>query len=198
MKQALAKVTSEILPQNSHEWIEVCKNPQVTYKALRNVKTIDDALDSGTPSLALIKREKGEDYAEAFIKAWLVDLQMSINVKNKLNESMINQLAEVILDEFWYLNLAGIKTFFYGAKTGRYLVSKDNPMGEYFETLSIPKVLGMLRKFSDEWFQIAEWRSESDHHYNKQSSNNFRIAPRTKDLLNDNERAIINGDNKDA
>lgn len=174
-------ITGETLPVNFKSWMECLSTPVKAYNSLREVKTIEDALMVKTPSLAAIRKANGVEYADAYIKAWVIDLQNSLNLKHKLNETMLNMLSGMILDEFWGLTIADIKNVLYGAKMGLY--------GEFYESISIPKVIGWFREYFDQRFEVAESFTLSEHYHQKRVEGDFR--ERTKDLLTDAEKLIL-------
>ena len=89
-----------------------CSTPIKARKELREVRTVMQSLDSGLPSIGLIQKVKGETFALAYLKMWVIDLQDKLNIRNKMNEHMIDAFAEAFLDEFRHLTISDIKIVF--------------------------------------------------------------------------------------
>lgn len=123
--------------------------------ALRDVRTLSDAIDSGTPALATIRKTNGDKYVSAYLKMWIIYFQSMLNVKNKLTEDMIDLLAENILSSYWYLTIADIKNVFVWALNGVY--------GEFYEAVSIPKVMKWFEDYTEKRFEVCEQRSINRH-----------------------------------
>lgn len=153
MSRELVKtISGTSLPSCQSEWLAP---PSKLYKSLTRIRNAGDALVSGAPTLGMIVREKGRDYAENYLKLWLIDVQASLNIKNKMNEGMIDFCAVAILDGFPSLNIADIKNVLYGAKIGSY--------GEFYESISTAKVMGWFREYFEQRLTEAEAMSMKDH-----------------------------------
>ena len=108
---------------------------------LRSVVTVKDALLVKTPSLALVKKQYGEEKLEAYLKLWIIEFNEVINVKRPLKEFQIDELAFLILSKFYNVTIADVNLIFKNAKTGVY--------GDFYETLSINKILGWFNEYFD-------------------------------------------------
>ena len=151
---------------------------------MKSIKTVDDSIAFRTPQMSLIRKEKGEAYALGHLKLWLVYLQMSVNVKYKLTEDMVDLCAETILEDFWYCTIADVKIIVTDALKGRY--------GEFYQTLSPSTILSWFKNYFDVKFDKIESNSESNHYYFKGEESGWRIGNRKRDLLTESEKNIIN------
>lgn len=158
-------------------WLEKCETPKGIIEAFGDVKTMDDSISLRTPQMSLIKRERGKDYARGYFKLWIVYLQGNINIKTKLSDDMVDLAAQTLLDEFWYCTLSDAKVIFSDALMGRY--------GEFYESLSIPKIVSWFDSYFKIKFDKMEYSNASDHNYLKNEEMGWR--KRTKNLLTDHE-----------
>jgi len=133
--QALVKITSS-------EWLTKCETPNLAIESLRDFKTVDDSIAIRTPSLGAISREKGRKYALGYVKLWIIYFQGNLNIKNTMNEGMIELAAQMLFDTHPSCTLADIKIVFTDALMGHY--------GEFYEALSIPKIMGWFNDYFEE------------------------------------------------
>ena len=163
-----------ILEDIEQEWIARCQTPQMATKELKDIKTLDQALDTLAPSLYKVKRIKGKKFAFAHIRMWIVYLQGMLNVKNKLSEAMIDDAAETILSNYGHLTLADIKNVFTDAKNGVY--------GEFYESLSIHKLTTWFFDYSEKRMAECAARNFSEHSYTKNDSLGWKDRRRGQTL----------------
>ncbi len=118
-------------------------SPKAANRDLRHIKTEKDILvsvkNSETPSIAKIKKHHGEDSVISFIVIWLMDLNMSMNIKNTMPDDQLEECAFFILEDYYYLTMADFKLFFSGIKKGKY--------GQTYESLSMSKILEWLESY---------------------------------------------------
>ena len=156
------------------EWISRCKSPQNTKKELTNVRTLTDAIDLLAPSLYKIKGIKGEEHILSWIELWIVDLQMNLNIKNTMSEEMIHSCSEAILESFGYLTIPDVKNVFTEALNGVY--------GEFYESLSIPKVLKWFDEYGERRMNEYDARNYSDHSYRKNDARGWKDRRKKTEL----------------
>jgi len=77
-------------------------------------------LKSDMPTIATIKKTYGEDFIQAYIEGWIVNLREFINIGNKMTNEQTSETAMLIVDEYYNLNLADINFIFKNAKIGKY------------------------------------------------------------------------------
>lgn len=86
---------------------------------------IVDVLKDKYPCLRQLVREHGEDKVKNRVKVLLLWCNELLNLKNGLNPSLIDRLADVLIDEYPYYNLTmpDVKMMIERGASGRY--SKD-------------------------------------------------------------------------
>ena len=94
--------------------------PETVQKTCKSIELPEQAFNSGLPSLASMYKEFGEVKVIAYIKLWITDLVEFINVGKNMLPNQINQTAQMIYDEYHYLNVADINLVFKRAKMGYY------------------------------------------------------------------------------
>lgn len=111
-KQELAKITNALSSKNY--------SPEAVQRSCRNIDAPSEAFKSGMPTLASMYREFGEKKVLAYIKLWITDLVEFLNVGKTMTGGQINQTAQMIYDEYHYLNIADINLIFKRGKMGYY------------------------------------------------------------------------------
>lgn len=79
------------------------------------------------PSIVSIKKKFGEDFIQAYIEGWIVNIREFINVGKKMTDEQTQETAMLIVEEYYNLNLADINVIFKNAKLGKY--------GKYYDRL---------------------------------------------------------------
>lgn len=70
---------------------------------------------------------------------WITNLNAPLNIKSQMCKNQIEECAFYILDDYHYLKMVDFKLFFSDIKKGEY--------GQIYESLSISKILGWLKKY---------------------------------------------------
>ena len=129
--------------------------PMQVSRELRKVKTKEDVMElvksRSVPSIAKLKKQSSENKIIAYISMWLIDLNVSLNIKNPMSEFQIEECAYFILDDYYYLTIADFKLFFTNIKKGKY--------GKLYEAISTPKIMDFLHEYTVErtrMFEFAE------------------------------------------
>ncbi|NQU53782.1 MAG: hypothetical protein HQ522_14730 [Bacteroidetes bacterium] len=99
-------------------------------------------MKSGAPTLATIKKEYSEDFLQAYIAVWIVNLNDFTNASRKMSPSQIEETAIFILQDYYYLNLADINLVFKRIKKGEF--------GQLFAELDGVKILSWFEKYANE------------------------------------------------
>jgi len=126
----------------------------------KNIKSYADAFNSKSLSLGSIQRQYGEKYTANFVTIWLIYLNEITNLKNPMSEEQIKLCSQMILNEFYSLKIADLTFLFSKIISGQY--------GEFYERLSIDKILSYFRKYFDERCNQAEEQNHLEHIKNKQ------------------------------
>lgn len=98
-----------------------------------------------TPSLVTLKKEAGVEKVIAYIQAWLVNINTSLNVRRPMTADQIIECSIYMLEDYYSATIADIKLFFSEVKKGKY--------GEFYESFSMTKV---LMWFDDFWQNRCE------------------------------------------
>ena len=126
----------------------------------RSLVKVEDCINSSMPSLAKIKRKEGEEKTLSFIKLELIRLNELLSLKRPMTETQIDFTAQVILDEFWMLNVSDLKLVFKNILTGK--------CGNLYESLNPPKTLSIFRDYLSERMNVGAEMSMKQHQEHKQ------------------------------
>ncbi|CAL2084895.1 hypothetical protein [Tenacibaculum sp. 190524A02b] len=124
-------------------------------KVYKNLVIVDDCFISNSPSLAAIQREKGEGFTEAFLAAWLINLNEILNLNKPMTESQIVLCVSEVLSNYKSLKIADLTLLFKRIMSGEF--------GEFYESISIPKVLTFFRKYNEERMNRAFELNNAKH-----------------------------------
>lgn len=119
------------------------KNCYLTFK---NCVTIERCIRSDAPQLSSMFREYSRDFVVKYIQLWIIGLNDFLNIPKKMNRYQIEETAEMLYDNFYYLNLADLNLFFTQLKQGKY---------EMYESLDGNKLMNWLSKYVDQRLEIS-------------------------------------------
>jgi hypothetical protein len=146
---------SKQLAQISPDKLLKVYNPSNCLKHSGKLKTIQDVFKSDTPSLAKIGKENGHEFLSNFIKLWILYLNETLDLRRPLSESQIEMIAQMIISDYSNLKIVDITFIFKNAISGKY--------GEFYESLTIPKILSWFSDYFEERCSIAEMISAQEH-----------------------------------
>ena len=126
--------------------------------------SIKDAINSNSYSLGKLQREHSRKFTESIISNWLIYLNETLNLNNDMSIEQIRLASVLICEEFYMLKMSDLTLLFKRIISGQY--------GEFYERLSIDKVLTFFRNYLEERFEIAIDQSSRDHRDVKQNENN--------------------------
>ena len=124
---------------------------QKVQKQLRKVSTVPAALESGTPSIAIINKKFGEDFTQAYIEGWIVHLREFLNIGKKMTDQQTQETAMMILDEYYNLTIADINIIFKRAKLGRW--------GQIYDRIDGQIILSWFDQYFRERCKAAQEKS---------------------------------------
>ena len=130
-------------------------NPNKCLQFVHKLKSVADAINAQAPTVAQTKRDCGEEFTHSLLMAWLVYLNEILGLKNPMSESQIQLCATHILKEFNYLKFSDLSLLFNRIITGQY--------GEFYESLTIAKVLTFFREYDKERTEIIIQEREREH-----------------------------------
>ena len=139
-------------------------SPQVWMVKSSKLVSVSDAMNSKSQSLGKIQREQSGEFSEGIIKMWLLYLNKILNLNKPMSDEQIKLAAVLICEEFYMLKMSDLSLLFKRIISGQY--------GEFYERLSIDKVLTFFRNYLEERFEIAIDQSSRDHRDVKQNENN--------------------------
>ena len=119
------------------------------------ITTIEQALNSKAPSIASFQRQQGRQFTEGLITFWLLYLNNILNLNKPMSEEQINLCSNMVVEEFYMLKVSDLTLLFKRIVSGQY--------GEFYERLSIDKVLTFFREYLEERFDLAKDASLRNH-----------------------------------
>jgi len=117
--------------------------------------TIAAAIAADAPTIAALQRAKGKEFAIGFTMAWLVYLNDILNLNKSMTEDQIELCALEINQAYNSLKISDITYLFRRIISGAY--------GEFYESLTIPKVLAFFRDYFEQRCIIGEEESLRAH-----------------------------------
>lgn len=111
-------------------------------KSFGKIDSIKKAVESESVSLAVLKKQTSEESVIKYIILWLTKLNEFLNISRKMNFDQMQQTAEYILQDYYYLKQADLYYIFSQAEKGRY--------GEFYECLDGAKILSWFEKYDIE------------------------------------------------
>ena len=130
-KQSIATISNEEFLKNY--------NLNNCLKVYKNLHLIEECLISQSPTLGTISREKGNEFTEAFLTAWLINLNEILNLNKPMTETQIIICVSEIMNDCYGMNIAELTLLFKRIMRGEF--------GEFYESLSISKVLTFFREY---------------------------------------------------
>jgi hypothetical protein len=126
--------------------------------------SVTDAINSPSHSLGKIQREQSKKFTEGLVLVWLMYLNEILNLNKPMSEEQMKLAAVLICEEFYMLKMSDLTLLFKRIISGQY--------GDFYERISINKVLTFFRNYLEERFEIAIDQSSRDHRDIKQNEQN--------------------------
>jgi hypothetical protein len=138
------------------------------------LRIIDDAISSNAPTLGTFIRAKGREFTEQFVIGWLIYLNDILDLKKPMSADQIQLTAIEIINTYFYLKLSDFTLLYKRIISGVY--------GEFYESLSIAKVLTFFRDYNEE--RIVKCAENSERNHKDQKSNQeFNVSKNYKRIL---------------
>lgn len=147
-------------------------NPNSAMFELKNITTIDQCVKSGTPNLAILKKDQGEDRVLAMLEIWIVDINSFFNLNNKMTSQQIKQTALMILQDFYFLNIADINLVFTRAKKGKF--------GELYGSLDGSKIYIWFEKYEIERSEQCYYNNLRQHDIERSKEDKAKMLVKNK------------------
>ena len=130
-------------------------SPANCLKHVGKLRTIDHAMNADSPTIGTFKRELGKEFTEGLVMAWLMHLNTILNLNKPMSDEQIELCAIDVVNEFYALKMSDLAFLFKRIYSGAY--------GEFYESLSIPKVMSFFRDYFNERCDRAEQDSIRKH-----------------------------------
>lgn len=119
---------------------------------LMNVKNIEHSLELETPSIASIRKYKGDEMSIAFLVKMLEEIEMFFNVTNSMNDMQRLMTAKILFKKFYFLSVADFRLCLINAYSGKY--------GKIFNRIDGAVVVSWFDAYVDERHQVAQYISQ--------------------------------------
>lgn len=144
------------------QFVQDYKIPAVQ-KLCRNVNTPAQVFNTNLPTIGTVKKVYGDDFAQAYIETWIVNISEFVNIGKNMNENQIYETAQMILDSYPYFTLADINLIFKKAKKGDF--------GQIYDRLDGQIIFSWFTKYNQLRCLEAEEQSISQANYFKERDN---------------------------
>lgn len=139
--------------------------PTEMLKTHSHIKTIQDAVKSNGSGLSKLTKDIGSDRIQALIELHIWQLNSTMNLQNKLNETQVMEIAIEIMSMYYYLTMEDIYLIFRKAKRGEW--------GKVYGSLSMIDVF--------EWFSKYDLQ-RTEFYVNKNTENRHNdSSPRSSE-----------------
>ena len=117
-------------------------SPAAIADTCRDVRTVEQSLESGLPSIGRLACETSRSTVTTLIKLHLVALDAFLKQKTGLTPDEIDLIADEVMQTYSaHLTFADINLIFRNAKLGRY--------GEFYQNLTAAKVMRWFDEYVD-------------------------------------------------
>jgi hypothetical protein len=144
------------------QFVQDYKIPAVQ-KLCRNVNTPAQVFNTNLPTIGTVKKVYGDDFAQAYIETWIVNISEFVNIGKNMNENQIYETAQMILDSYPYFTLADINLIFKKAKKGDF--------GQIYDRLDGQIIFSWFTKYNQLRCLEAEEQSINQANYFKERDN---------------------------
>jgi len=142
----IVKFTSQ-LPAKSDHFLKT-HTPFACMKAYSGVFTPLQAVKIDSASLVSLKKNYSEDWTQAYLEMWLVNLNEFLNVARPMNDNQVQETAYMILSRYSYLKISDITLIFSKIKAGDY--------GPLYEGIDGTKIISIFEKYGIERGRACE------------------------------------------
>lgn len=143
-------------------------------KHAAKLPTIREAMLAEAPTLAAFQRAKGKDFTIGLVMGWLVYLNDILNLNKPMTEDQVELCALEIVDAHYTLKMSDLTYLFRKIISGTY--------GEFYESLTVAKVLSFFRDYFEQRCNIAEEHTQR-HHRDFSSRNEFNYTTNLKRIF---------------
>ena len=129
--------------------------------------TMEAAMNAPAPTIGTLHREKSREFTQALVMVWLVYLNDLLDLRKPMSEDQIELCAHEVVNEFYSLKMSDLAYLFKRIISGQY--------GEFYESLTISKVLTFFREYFNERCRLAE-QDAMRHHADFTSQDTFNYS----------------------
>ena len=127
--------------------------PSLKVKKLQDIFEVDNV-----PTLATMKKYRGEAVTNFFLQNWIKQLGKMFSVSNGMDESVLEMGAELILESYFFYKLSDFKLF------AKKVVKGD--FGVAFNRFDIPTLMDWLKQYNEQRLMLAANRSQVEKQEN--------------------------------
>lgn len=113
--------------------------------------------------MGTVKKVYGDDFAQAYIETWIVNISEFVNIGKNMNENQIYETAQMILDSYPYFTLADINLIFKKAKKGDF--------GQIYDRLDGQIIFSWFTKYNSLRCSESEEQSINQANFFKERDN---------------------------
>ena len=169
-KETQIQKQEQALPTNS------LTNLRELIKADSKKRSVEELLQSPCPSIALAKKELGEQAVKTEIMAHMVSFIDYIGVKNNFTLNHVETLVSDIMDKYYSIKVSEVAFILKEARQGAY--------GEMFNNVNPIKIMTWFDAYFDNRLQLAE--AKSINQWSAQKANEIKESARP--LFTDGQR----------
>lgn len=128
-------------------------------------------MNSKAITIGTLHRERGRNFTEGLVMGWLVYLNDLLNLNKPMSDDQIEMCAVEVVNEYYSLKFSDLTLLFKKIISGQY--------GEFYEAISIPKVLSWFREYYEERLELAAGQTQQKHN-DFNSNETFAISKNVK------------------
>lgn len=167
-------------------------NPDLQFKIVRCKATLSDlAMNSSIPTLGLLASTYGDETPLEWLKIQFGTLNDFAEVSTKIAREQLNELAEIFISEYYYLNAAEICFFIARFKSGKY--------GRFYGAIDPMKITCSLleyikeRRIDIERYEREQYRTQRQKEMEEHGKNRISYSEYLE-----RERKLVEIGDKDA
>ncbi len=120
---------------------------------------LEDIAKSPSCSISVMRKEFGLMKVQAFVGKMIIDVAMFFNVGKMINEIQVASVANLIIEEYYYLKPDDFKLCFNRAKKGKY--------GKIYDRIDGQIIFDWLNTYVEERIMFFEDKGNLNHDKHK-------------------------------
>lgn len=161
----------EMMPKTKEQSVLILTKWPLQYYAALSPRTVEDAVNSITPELAVFKKKCGETSLYAVMTILINDLIDFFSVGKTMGQNQIVSTIKLIVEDFYYLKIEDFKLCFNNAKRGKY--------GKVYDRIDGNVIYDWIIQYNQERMDFCMFEDEK----NTQSDTEKRLS----DIQKENE-----------